>query len=428
MADYTLTPEEEAYRKAIEQAGAGYSTALGVAGQRQADAMRSIADQYGKSMDQVIADTQASNAAAEKDFADVALEQRRALDEARQEDARLAQQERSRAVWAGATEAASAIANLVGVGSFGASNQVYRQYSKDWMDRADQERRLRRSRIDNLGDRQRQLQQQLASLRQGNANTVNNMRINQAGQQASMAEKQAAQQADNVGKVAQAGFQTAMQAAQAGYQAYQQGRAFEEQRRARQAQEAENRRYHDAQTEASMARSGYTKGPDGKWTYTGKPTASGSGSGANSFVYDARIDGQNVRLVTNKNTFEQAKKDGVPEIKDDLAKIILGDGATWEDVNELLSGAPTKEKKRNKYAADNKTYANAMKYENVIKALNGDASMDSSTIDSFIDEHRTELNNFNKHVQRVAQNGAVSGDALQQQAEEEDQTGLGGYN
>lgn len=76
------------------------------------------------------------------------------------------------AKYTGLTELASSVANMIGVGSFNAANQQYRQYSQDWMRKADQDMRLRRARIDNLRERQRAMQNRLDQLRQSNNLTL----------------------------------------------------------------------------------------------------------------------------------------------------------------------------------------------------------------------------------------------------------------
>lgn len=213
----------------------------------------------------------------QKDFADIALQYKADYDAALAEDAALQQQEQKRAAWVGATEALANLSNLIGVGSFDSSNQQYHSYSKDWMDKADADRKLRRNRIDNIRDRQRAMQQQLAQLRGNQAQQYIALRGQNAGQRYNAEMQMATTVAGTKDKLA---AQRANDAAQLANISIQQGNAdrqFEEQKRARRAQEGEARRYHDASITAQMAKAGYSPDKNGGWKYTGKP---GGGKGS----------------------------------------------------------------------------------------------------------------------------------------------------
>lgn len=67
--------------------------------------------------------------------------------------------------WAGATELAASLANLFAVGEGNAVSQVYQPVSQDWMQRAEEESRYRRSRIDDIRQRQRAMEMQMAQMR-----------------------------------------------------------------------------------------------------------------------------------------------------------------------------------------------------------------------------------------------------------------------
>lgn len=214
----------------------------------------------------------------QKDFADIALQYKADYDAALAEDEALRQQEQKRAVWVGATEALANLSNLIGVGSFGASNQQYHSFSKDWMDKADADRRLRRNRIDNIRDRQRAMQQQLSQLRSSQAQQYIAMRGQNAGQRYNADMHLATTIAGAKDKLA---AQKANDAAQLANVAIAQGNAdrqFEEQKRARQAQLQETRRYHNESIAAQMAKAGYSPDRNGGWKYTGKTGSGGSGS------------------------------------------------------------------------------------------------------------------------------------------------------
>lgn len=89
-----------------------------------------------------------------KYFADLAQRRKDEYEKAKaEEDARVAGA-RKAAAWTGGAEAVAAIANLVGVGALGASNQTLPQYSVNWMRTADEDYRQRKDRLDRLREMQ----------------------------------------------------------------------------------------------------------------------------------------------------------------------------------------------------------------------------------------------------------------------------------
>ena len=120
--------------------------------------------------------------------------------------------------------------------------------------------------------------QQMAQLRGNQAQQYIALRGQNAGQRYNADMQLATTIAGAKDKLA---AQKANDAAQLANVAIAQGNAdrqFEEQKRARQAQEGETRRYHDATITAQMAKAGYSPDSKGGWKYTGKPGGSGSGS------------------------------------------------------------------------------------------------------------------------------------------------------
>lgn len=101
----------------------------------------------------------------EKSFADYLQGIRDDYERERQAAQQEVEQDRQAARWTGATELASAIANMIGVGSFNAVNQQYRTYSQDWMQKADRDAREHRNRLDNIRQRQRETELKMAQLR-----------------------------------------------------------------------------------------------------------------------------------------------------------------------------------------------------------------------------------------------------------------------
>lgn len=98
-------------------------------------------------------------------FADLATQRKREYEEAKaEEDARVAEA-RKAAKWTAGTEVASALANLVGVAGYGASNQIIPQYSQTWMKTAADSSRQRRERLDRARALQVSADEGLANVR-----------------------------------------------------------------------------------------------------------------------------------------------------------------------------------------------------------------------------------------------------------------------
>lgn len=262
-----LQAEQAKRNAAIEESNKQLEAQL----KANADALKAVQQQNE-------AELLAAQQRQQKDFADIALQYKADYDAALAEDEALRQQEQKRAVWVGATEALANLSNLIGVGSSDSSNQQYHSFSKDWMDKADADRRLRRNRIDNIRDRQRAMQQQLSQLRSSQAQQYIAMRGQNAGQRYNADMHLATTIAGAKDKLA---AQKANDAAQLANVAIAQGNAdrqFEEQKRARQAQLKETQRYHNESIAAQMAKAGYSPDRNGGWKYTGKTGSGGSGS------------------------------------------------------------------------------------------------------------------------------------------------------
>lgn len=101
-----------------------------------------------------------------KGFAQWALDTK-ADAEQRIADAEARERESKRnAAWAGAAEMASSIANLVAVGKHNAVSQQYKNYSQDWMQKADSDAREHRNRIDDLRKLQRETELKMNQITQ----------------------------------------------------------------------------------------------------------------------------------------------------------------------------------------------------------------------------------------------------------------------
>lgn len=319
------------------------------------------------------------------------------------------------AKYTGLTELASSVANMIGVGSFNAANQQYRQYSQDWMRKADQDMRLRRARIDNLRERQRAMQNRLDQLRQSNNLTLlqqqaaeDAARNKYATDRANVQRESALAQAKIIAGANNDAAQARLKGQTAAVEANEQQRQFN----AKMGQDATLQRERMEQT---YRLHGFTKNEKGEWVApdVSASGSGGSGKGSGGNRYDVTIDGTNVVLNIPKETYSRALLDGKAELRDDLVKITGAN--SWE---ELKNGTG----RRGAYS----------EYADIINALSktGDNEADNDVIDRFVQDHRAEVNEFNKHLFRVSsgsinygpRNTAKSG-VLKSETEDNDNTG-----
>jgi len=94
-------------------------------------------------------------------FYNIVQDKRKQYEDAIEEEKKRRRIDYNTAKWTAVTEAAASLANLIGVGGYGASNQQYHQYSQDWMKKADADSKERRQRIDRLREQQREMESQL---------------------------------------------------------------------------------------------------------------------------------------------------------------------------------------------------------------------------------------------------------------------------
>ena len=159
----------DAYQSEVQQAGQNVVEGMQTAGAQQLADLEAANKAYNEANNAAIeANRQQSNAAIGS-FADMVNQYAENIRRAEDEGAAQVAASQRAARWAGATELASSIANLVAVGGHNAVSQQYRPFSQDWMRKADQDARINRMRIDNLRERQRAMQGQLANLRLNDA-------------------------------------------------------------------------------------------------------------------------------------------------------------------------------------------------------------------------------------------------------------------
>lgn len=101
-----------------------------------------------------------------KGFAKWAIDAKAGAERSIAEAEERARESKRNAAWAGATEMASAIANLVAVGKHNAVSQKYKNYSQDWMQKADSDAREHRNRIDDLRKLQRETELKMNQITQ----------------------------------------------------------------------------------------------------------------------------------------------------------------------------------------------------------------------------------------------------------------------
>lgn len=159
----------DAYQSEVQQAGQNVVEGMQTAGAQQLADLEAANNAYNEANNAAIeANRQQSNAAIGS-FADMVNQYAENIRRAEDEGAAQVAASQRAARWAGATELASSIANLVAVGGHNAVSQQYRPFSQDWMRKADQDARMNRMRIDNLRERRRAMQGQLANLRLNDA-------------------------------------------------------------------------------------------------------------------------------------------------------------------------------------------------------------------------------------------------------------------
>lgn len=310
--------------------------------------------------------------------------------------------------WTGITEVAASIANLVGVGAMGASNQQYHSYSQDWMRKADADAKANRDRIDRIREN---LYAQKERLGQGRlqgamaAVQLDREKLNQiAGMKGSLVNAEYKAILDTLGIGYQGRVSQANAAAQGGMKAISMGmqeenmRLQEEDRKAMRQIQRDQLNSQNARFAAEMLAKGYNS--DGtvndeamaRVIAASNASKSGGGSSSGGDQYDVTIGGRNVVLTMNKETRKQAVLDGKAELKKDL--VALSGAGSWEALDQ---GSGKKGKYR-RYAA-------------LIDALNGtgDNEADDAVIERFVQDHRGEVDNFNRHLLRVASGAADYG-------------------
>ena len=416
----------DAYQSEVQQAGQNVVEGMQTAGAQQLADLEAANKAYNEANNAAIeANRQQSNAAIGS-FADMVNQYAENIRRAEDEGAAQVAASQRAARWAGATELASSIANLVAVGGHNAVSQQYRPFSQDWMRKADQDARINRMRIDNLRERQRAMQGQLANLRLNDAARALELAREQAKtnyqQGLTMAEtrynttinplNQAAKNAEAVGKI---GVQAASDVASTNQRDRQLDLSA--------ASLAQRQREHNAE----MMAKGYN--PDGTINeeamskiVKASQAAKGSGSGKNSGnSYDVTVDGNRYTIDMADKTFNAAIEFGNADLKKDIVK--MSGANDWNDLKNRI------EKK-----------GDLQDYAQIVKAIEAGGEDNVETIRTFISNNRDDLNEFNSHLIRVANSGRLTGtttpsanntpssDEEENTSRKKEDTGLSNYN
>lgn len=331
----------------------------------------------------------------------------------------------------GMTHLASSIANLIGVGGFNASNQVYQNPSMDWMKKADQDKFINRQRIDNMRERQRAIQQHLLDIKaQGEgaligydreaANIRNQFAMNMAGARRDADLAAARYEAEGAVNAAQAGAQGAQAVASARNQeaslGLQQDRLNAEKDRYAAQMRAQGYNPDGSPNPAYMQEAQVVAGRPVGGTGTTRSSASGGGSSTSGNNYAVTVDGQRIVLGMNTETFNAAMQSGKKDIQQDVMDE-AGFKGTWDEFVEAASQSKVgkgKDRKDNPLA----------KYSEIIAALNyngsdqDEAKSMNAVLEDYVTRNSDTANNFNKHLVNVSnrQRDAVYTSQANQQA------------
>lgn len=117
----------------------------------------------------------------EKSVAEELLKVRQDALDAKKEGEAEEKLDKKRVAYTGVTEMLTGLTNLIGVGA-GASNQKATTYSKDWMVKADENRKARKLRAENLKDKRAELQNKYNELISSNITSLAELRAKHAAE------------------------------------------------------------------------------------------------------------------------------------------------------------------------------------------------------------------------------------------------------
>lgn len=337
--------------------------------------------------------------AQRKYFADYLQEEKDRFERERAEAQEQIRADQQAGRWTGLTELAASVANLVGVGEGNAVSQQYRNYSQDWMRKADEDMRYHRSRIDNLRDRQRAIQQRMLEVEQNNNLRLVDYEMKKRQQEQAARQAQAKLQLDAAKAEADRQYKAGLLSARQ-YEAETKRAVAEYNAQVKQRELGIKSGVAASQIRANDARAA-------KYNADAARGGSGSGSRASGNSYEITIDGKSEVINMSTETFKQAMLRGKNEIKKDVMAA-AGFNGTWEEFTELANGGK-KIKDANGNKVNNPYYGKAGE---IVDALNGtgDAKADNEAIERWAQDNAATANNLNKYLKRVS-SGASGGSA-----------------
>ena len=346
----------EDYKKKLEEAGLALSQALKdnaeLTAEDVAGMTRMAQDKAQRIADQQYLDESASinrlakvQGEAEKSGADMLIEMGNQIRNTQKEGESQVEADNRAARWTSAAELAASIANMIGVGSFGAVNQQYKSYSQDWMKKADTDMREHRARMDNLNERLRVQKERLNALKLGNAQTLEGMR-----QRAAANLSQASQTINNMGlqggmRAAEIQSKASDNAAQVEYNttrdAINVGMQEQARRDANAARDAQINLQYDLHGWTTDPKTGRRVAPATGTGGTGRGSGSGSGSSSNIMlsIPPTTEGGKGTRLTINSGSLIATINANVDLFKSNdqkaIQRILRGTGSQDDKAKQL---------------------------------------------------------------------------------------------
>ena len=419
----------DSYKKKIEEANEIYQEGLQQGAQQVYDAMvqQGNANVAGleAAQTQQTADLNAAQQryragmdAGLKGFSDIILNEQDRVRQEQQAAADRVKADNQAAKWTGLGELAASVANLIGVGGHNAVSQQYKQYSQDWMRKADQDMREHRYRMDNVNARLNALKQQQLQLQMGdaqqalaqaqqNADRAYNNRIAMMQARNAAALDPVRYRAEAEAKIGEAAVEGAQRAASVGMQEANLGlqqRQMNMREQQFQREMANDDLAKQMQGFVPDGKGGYTYNPDKAATNMGFKDAAamakavgGGNNNKNGKPYHVKIDGQDVVLNLEDRAYDQAIQSGTSYLQQDIMDA-AGYKGNWRD----FVGAVEGDRKGKKYDSD---------LRGVIAALqgSGDNAADLDVISRYVKDNSNKLNNFNKHLAITAGQGYNTG-------------------
>ena len=262
----------------------------------------------------------------QKSFAALANEYKQRIDNERAEAQKQVDADKKAATATSFAEFGSALANLIGVGGYNAVSQQYKNYSQDWMKKADQDMREHRSRVDNLLARQDALKERINQLRLADANQAIQLAQQRAAQDYQNRMAAAQLRSDTATKAAQLRAQGAKEAAETQLKGAQQATAFDLQERGQNI----SAQQHNDTMKFNLAKAGLKKNDKGEivvdensavYKANKKALTDESHKGKNKFHYTDPASGELVPIwmtAAERDGFLQRAKaelDENPEFK-----------------------------------------------------------------------------------------------------------------